>query len=66
MFPLNQADEFKKTSKGLKGISLPKGDTLAYAGIIAPDETDIEFNNHHYNPQKIKLKNRNDKPVKPK
>ena len=64
LFPLNQADEFKKTSKGLKGISLPKGDFLAYACITSPDETDIEFNNKHYNPQKIKLKNRNDKPSK--
>lgn len=66
MFPLNQTDEFKKTSKGLKGIPLAKEDKLAYAGIVAPDETDIEFNNRHYNPQKIKLKNRNEKPVKPK
>ncbi len=64
LFPLNQTGEFKKTSKGLKGISLPKGDSLAYAAIVAPDETDIEFNNKHYNPQKIKLKNRNDKPYK--
>ena len=64
LFPLNQADEFKKTSKGLKGISLAKGDTLAYACITSPEDTDIEFNNKHYNPQKIKLKSRNDKPVK--
>ena len=66
MFPLNQADEFKKTSKGLKGISLPEGDMLAYACVVAPDETDIEFNSHHYNPQKIKPKNRNDKPARPR
>ena len=64
LFPLSQAGEFKKTSKGLKGISLPKGDSLAYAAIVAPGETDIEFNNKHYNPQKIKLKNRNDAPYK--
>lgn len=64
LFPLNQAGEFKKTSKGLKGISLTKGDYIAYACITSPDETDIEFNNKHYNPQKIKLKNRNDKPSK--
>ena len=64
LFPLSQAGEFKKTNKGLKGISLPKGDSLAYAAIVAPGETDIEFNNKHYNPQKIKLKNRNDTPYK--
>ena len=64
LFPLSQAGEFKKTNKGLKGISLPKGDSLAYAAIVAPGETDIEFNNKHYNPQKIKLKNRNDAPYK--
>ena len=64
LFPLNQAGELKKTSKGLKGISLAKGDLLAYSCITSPDDNDIEFNNKHYNPQKIKLKNRNDKPVK--
>lgn len=65
-FPLEQVNEFKKTSKGLKGISLSSGDTVAHAGIVSPDETDIVFDGKHFNPKKIKLKNRNDKPGKTK
>lgn len=63
MFPLNQVSELKKTSKGLKGITLIKDDYVEYAIITAPDKDDIEFNGKHYNIKKIKLKNRNDKPV---
>lgn len=49
-----------------QNLPIPKRqrDMLAYACITSPEDTDIEFNNKHYNPQKIKLKNRNDKPVK--
>lgn len=65
-FPLSQVGEFKKTSKGLKGISMAKGDTLAYAGTAATGDTDIVFGGKHYNPQKIKTRNRNDKPGRTK
>ncbi len=65
-FPLSQVNELKKTGKGLKGITLSENDFVAHSEIAAPDETDIVFDDKHYNPQKIKLKNRGDKGVKKK
>lgn len=35
IFPLNQVNEMKKTSKGLKGISLAKGDYVEYAHLCS-------------------------------
>ncbi len=63
-FPLEQVNELKKTSRGLKGITLADGDSLFYAGTVTPEDTDIEFDGKHYNPKKIKVRNRNDKPIK--
>ncbi len=66
VFPLDQINELKKISKGVKGITLAKDDYVEYACISALDETVVEYNEKHYNIQRIKVKNRNDKPVKVK
>ena len=65
-FPLDEVNEFKKTSKGLKGIALPAGDSVLYSTTVTPDIDDITFEGKHYNPQKIKIRKRNDKPTKTK
>jgi len=64
VFPLNQVNELKKISKGLKGITLEKEDSVVSSGVTAPGETGIELNGRHYNLQKIKIKKRGDRPAK--
>ncbi len=63
-FPLNQISELKKTSKGLKGITLAKDDYVEYVKVITPDIENIEFDGKRYNIKKIKVKNRNEIPSK--
>ena len=66
-FPLEQVNEFKKTSRGLKGITFTNdSDKLVHADIAAPDNDDLIFDGRHYNPKNIRSKKRNDKPTKSK
>ena len=63
-FPLAEVNEFKKTSRGLKGITLADGDEVMYGALVQPD-TDIKvFDGKKYNIKKIRLRKRNDKPMK--
>ena len=63
-FPLAEVNEFKKTSRGLKGITLADGDEVMYGALVQPD-TDIKvFDGKKYNVKKIRLRKRNDKPMK--
>ena len=63
-FPLSEVNEFKKTSRGLKGISLADNDEVLHGALVQPD-TDIKvFDGKKYNVKKIKLRKRNDKPMK--
>ena len=63
-YPLNQVNEFKKTSRGLKGIHLTGDDTLVFADIVSFDAAEIVYNNKKYNPQKIRTRKRGDKAQK--
>lgn len=63
-FPLSEVNEFKKTSRGLKGITLADKDEVIHGALVQPD-TDIKiFDGKKYNVKKIKLRKRNDKPMK--
>ena len=63
-FPLAEVNEFKKTSRGLKGIALADNDEVLYGALVQPD-TDIKvFDGKKYNVKRIKLRKRNDKPMK--
>ena len=63
-FPLSEVNELKKTSRGLKGISLADNDEVLHGALVQPD-TDIKvFDGKKYNVKKIKLRKRNDKPMK--
>ncbi len=62
-FPVEQVGELKKASRGQKGILLPKGDLAAYAGIFPPGSA-ILLGEKTYDPKKIKVGNRNGRPVK--
>lgn len=62
-FPLSQVNEFKKASRGLKGITMSaKDNSLVHADVISPYDKELTFNGHRYNPKKIRVKNRGDKP----
>lgn len=63
-FPLAEVNEFKKTSRGLKGITLTDNDEVLHGALVQPD-TDIKvFDGKKYNVKRIKLRKRNDKPIK--
>jgi len=63
-FPLAEVNEFKKTSRGLKGIALADNDEVLYGALVQPD-TDIKVvDGKKYNVKRIKLRKRNDKPMK--
>ena len=63
-FPLAEVNEFKKTSRGLKGITLTDNDEVLHGALVQPD-TDIKvFDGKKYNVKRIKLRKRNDKPMK--
>lgn len=63
-FALEEVNEFKKTSRGLKGINLAASDEVAHAAIVTPESETMDFDGKTYNVRKIKMRKRNDKPQK--
>ena len=63
-YPLSQVNEFKKTSRGVKGITLPADDTVAYAAVVTPEDDLMTFDGRQYQVRKIKNRKRADKPQK--
>jgi len=57
-FPINEVSEFKKTSRGVKAISLDKNDFLVYAGAVEPTEETFEYNGKVLNAKKIRNRKR--------
>lgn len=63
-FALEEVNEYKKTSRGVKGITLGKGDEVAYAALVSPEQEQMSFDGKNYNIKKIKQRKRADKPQK--
>ena len=57
-FPLEEVGELKKTSRGVKGITLEQDDQVAYAGVVTPDREEILFEQKTYYPRKIRNRKR--------
>ena len=57
-FPVNEVSEFKKTSRGVKAITLEKDDFLVYASAIEPTEETFEYNGKMLNAKKIRNRKR--------
>lgn len=57
-FPLPQVGEMKKTGRGVKGIALDDGDTLAFAGVVAQEEEVFEANGKEYHAKKVRMRSR--------
>ncbi len=60
-FPLSEVNEYKKTSRGVKGITLLEDDLVSYAGLATEDSDMYTFNGKQYNIKKIKNRKRADK-----
>lgn len=63
-FPLEEVNEYKKTSRGVKGISLGTDDEVSFAAMVTPEQETMTFDGRNYNVKKIKLRKRADKPQK--
>lgn len=63
-FRLEEVNEYKKTSRGVKGIALAKEDEVSFAALVSPDQETMTFDGNNYNVKKIKLRKRADKPQK--
>ena len=57
-FPLSEVSEFKKTSRGIKGITLENDDFVRYASVVSPDCEEITFEQTVYLPKKIRNRKR--------
>ena len=57
-FPLYEVSELKKASRGIKGITLEKNDTVLHAAVVAPDCNEVIFDGKAYDPGKIRSRKR--------
>ena len=60
-FPLSEVSELKKTSRGVKAITLEKNDTVCYATALSPTEETFEYNGKTFNAKKVRNRRRGDK-----
>ncbi len=65
-FPLYEVSELKKTSRGIKGITLAENDSLQFATVISPDQQEISFNGKTLSVANVKTKKRAGKGQKEK
>ena len=57
-FPVGEVSEFKKTSRGVKAISLEKGDSLVFATLVHPAEEIFEYNGKKLNARRVRNRRR--------
>jgi len=60
-YPLDEVSELKKSSRGVKGITLDKNDHVCFTTVIEQDDESFTYNDKIINSKKIKLKKRADK-----
>ncbi|MDO4166518.1 MAG: DNA gyrase C-terminal beta-propeller domain-containing protein, partial [Eubacteriales bacterium] len=57
-FPLAEINELKKTSRGVKGITLIGDDLVRYAGFVSPEQEEITFDGKEFLAKKIRNRKR--------
>ena len=57
-FPVGEVSEFKKTSRGVKAITLEKGDSLAFATLVHPAAETFEYNGKTWNARRVRNRKR--------
>ena len=60
-FPLSEVSELKKTSRGVKAITLEKNDTVSYATALGPNADTFTYNDKTFNAKKVRNRKRGDK-----
>ena len=58
MISEQKVNELKKNSRGVKGISLDKGDKVAYATVVDQTEEYFSFDGKKYNAKKVRNRRR--------
>ena len=53
-FPLSEVSELKKTSRGVKGITLEKEDTVAFATVVHPAAETFEYEGKTLNERRVR------------
>lgn len=61
---LNETSEFKKGSRGVKGIALDANDRVAYSCVVGPDVEEFIFEEKRYSAKKVRMKKRGAKGTK--
>ena len=57
-FPLSEVSELKKTSRGVKGITLEKEDTVAFATVVRPAAETFEYEGKTLNARRVRNRKR--------
>ena len=57
-FPLGEVSEFKKTSRGVKAITLEAGDRVAFAEALEADAETFEYNGKTLNARRVRNRKR--------
>lgn len=57
-FPVGEVSEFKKTSRGVKAISLEKNDFLTFATVVHPAADTFEYNGKTLNARRVRNRKR--------
>ena len=57
-FPVGEVSEFKKTSRGVKAISLEKNDFLTFATVVHPAAETFEYNGKTLNARRVRNRKR--------
>lgn len=57
-FPVGEVSEFKKTSRGVKAISLEKNDFLIFATAVHPAAETFEYDGRTYNARRVRNRKR--------
>ncbi len=60
-FPLSEVSELKKTSRGVKAITLDKNDSVAFATALNPNVDSFQFNDKALSAKKVRMRKRGDK-----
>lgn len=57
-FPVSEVSEFKKTSRGVKGIALEKGDSVAFSTVVDQNADTFEYNGKTLNARRVRNRKR--------
>ena len=60
-FPLSEVSELKKTSRGVKAITLEKNDTICYATALSQNDESFQYNDKTLSAKKVRMRKRGDK-----